>query len=154
MPPIDPKLSAELVQALLKDGKAAFTGLLDTLRETDDGGDWKTRFLLGALVSSVGNPEQAAQRQALATFLLDEATGSRPIPVRIFLLARLRLIADKEAVAKLIPLLAAQNPPLVDAAAAVLVSIGVPAKAALVEALKAAQGHPKAAIQNALAQIP
>lgn len=106
MPPIDPALTNELVPTLLKGGKDAITGLIDTLREVDNGSDWKARFLVQALVSAVGTAAQAPQRQMLTEILLAEATGSRPAAVRTFLLTRLRLIADTNAVAKLIPLLA------------------------------------------------
>ncbi len=153
MPPIEPRLSSELIQALLQGGKDAIRGLIDTLREVDNGSDWKTRFLVTTLVSAVGAPGQDPQRQMLAAVLLDEAAGARPEPVRTFLLARLRLIAGTDAVAKLIALLAADNPQLSDAAAAVLVSIGNPAKEPLAEALKAAQGRRKQVMENALAQI-
>ncbi|MCX6877067.1 MAG: hypothetical protein NTW21_25140 [Verrucomicrobia bacterium] len=153
MPPVDANLSTELVQAILKDGKNSIVGLIDALRELDNGSDWKTRFLLNTLVSAVGTPAQTAPRQMLATALLDEALGTRPSAVRAFLLGRLRLIADKEMVAKLIPLLAADDPPLADAAAAVLVSIGTPAKAPLAAALMGAQGRRKEVIENALAQL-
>jgi hypothetical protein len=153
MPAIDANLSTELVQTFLKGGKAAITGLIDTLREVDNGSDWKARFLVTTLVSSVGTPGQESQRQLLAAILLDEATGGRPESVRIFLLARLRLITGKDAVAKLIALLAADKPQLNDAAAAGLVSIGSPAKEPLSEALKTAQGRRKEVIENALAQI-
>ncbi|MEI6674307.1 MAG: hypothetical protein WCO57_03920 [Verrucomicrobiota bacterium] len=153
MPPIDANLSSELVQTLLKGGKDAISGLINAVREVDNGSDWKARFLVTTLVSSVGAPGQDSQQQMLAAALLDEATGTRPESVRIFLLARLRLIAGKDAVAKLIAFLAGDNPQLSDAAAAVLVSIGSPAKEPLAEALKAAQGRRKEVIENALAQI-
>lgn len=153
MPPIDADLCAELVQTLLQDGKPAIAGLIDALREVDNGSDWKARFLLNTLASSAAAPALAPRRQMLAALLLDEAAGTRPAPVRTFLLARLRLLADKDAVPQLIPLLAAEDPQLCDAGAAVLVSIGTPAKAPLAEALKTAQGRRKEVIGNALAQI-
>ena len=65
----------------------------------------------------------------------------------------MRLIAAADAVAKLVPLLAADDPPLADAAATVLVSIGSPSKAPLAAALKTAQGRRKEVIENAMAQI-
>lgn len=154
MPPIDVNLTSELVQTLLKGEKPAIAGLIDALREVDNGSDWKARFLLQTLVIAVGPAAQAPQRQMLADVLLDGASGSRPVSVRTFLLARLRLIAGPDMVAKLIPLLAAEDPQLADAAATVLVSIGAPAKAPLVDAHKTAQGRSKEVIGNALAQIP
>jgi len=153
VPPIDANLTAELVQTLLQGGKQSIVGLIDALREVDNGADWKARLLLQALTMAVGTPEQAVQRQMLADVLLDEATGTRPSAVRIFLLARLRLIADKDAVKKLIPLFTAADPQLAEAAATVLVSIGQPSKEPLAEALKAAQGRSKEVIEYALAQI-
>lgn len=153
MPPVDPVLTAELVPTLLKGGKDAITALLNALHEVDNGSDWKARFLLQTLTIAVGTAEQAAQRQLLATVLLDEAAGARPPSVRTFLLHRLRLIAGADAVARLVPLLASDHPPLGDAAAAVLVSIGAPSKAPLAAALTAAQGRPQEVITNALAQI-
>jgi hypothetical protein len=153
MPPIDPKLAAELVQATLAGGKEAIIALIDQLKEVDNGSDWKARFLLQALIVSVGTPAQDPQRQMLATVLLDEAAGTRPPSVRTFLLARLRLIAGGDMVAKLVPLAAAQDAQFADAAATVLVSIGAPAKEPLANALKTAQGRPKDVLANALAQI-
>jgi len=153
MPTIDPKLANEAVQTVFTGGKDAITGVIGSLREVDDGTDWKARFMLQALVIAAGNPDRDAPRRMLATILLDEAAGSRPVPIRSFLLARLRLIADKDMVAKLIPLAGADHPQLADAAATVLVSIGTPAKESLTEALKSAQGRTKEVFENALAQI-
>jgi hypothetical protein len=153
MPPIDKNLCTELVQTLLKGGKDAIVGLIDALREVDNGSDWKARFLLNTMVFSLGTPEQSTHRSMLANVLLEEAAGARPAAVRTFLLARLRMIADKDSVAKLIPLLAAEDPQLTDAVATVLVSIGTPSKEPLAGALKAAQGRRKEVIENALAQI-
>jgi len=153
MPAIDPKLADEVVQTLLKGGKEAITGVIEMLREVDDGADWKARFILQALVISTGNPGQDPQRRMLATVLLDEAAGSRPAPIGVFLLARLRMIADTDLVPKLIPLMGADNPQLADAAATVLASIGTPAKEPLTGALKSARGRTKEVIENALAQI-
>jgi hypothetical protein len=153
LPPIDPNLTTELVRTVLAGGKEAIVGLIDALREVDNGGDWKARFLLQALVIAVGPAAQVAPRGMLTAILLDEAAGTRPAAVRTFLLARLRLLADPAAVAKLVALLASDNPQLTDAAAAVLVSIGTPSKEPLAEALKAAQGRQQEVIKNALAQI-
>jgi len=153
MPPIEATLTNEIVQTCLKGGRESIVGLIDALREVDNGGDWKARFLLQALTISVGTPDLAAQRQVLAAVLLDGAAASRPAAVRTFLLSRLRLIAGSDAVARLLPLLAADDPPLADAAATVLVSIGPPSKEPLAAALKNAQGRQKEVIENALAQI-
>ena len=153
LPPIDANLTTELVRTILAGGKEAVIALIDALREVDNGGDWKARFLLQALVVAVGPAAQAAPRNTLAAILLDEAAGTRPAAVRTFLLARLRLLADPTAVAKLVTLLASDNPPLTDAAAAVLVSIGTPSKEPLAAALKAAQGRQQEVIKNALAQL-
>lgn len=153
MPPIDPKLSTEIVTSIAKDGQAAVGALIDTLQEIDDGSDWKARFLLRNLVTSTGNPGQDQVRRQLAKTLLAEATGNRPAPIRTFLLLQLRLIADKEAVPKLIPLLSAKDAPLANAAAATLVSIGIPARPPLNAALKSAKGRFQELIEYALVQI-
>ncbi len=153
MPPVDPRLADELVQACLQAGKECIVGLIDGIGAVDNGSDWKPRFLLQALVAAVGVADRGPQRRMLADALLAEATGERSPAVRAFLLARLRLIAGDDAVAKLVPLLAAEDPQLADAAAAVLVSVGPPAKQALANALKGAKGRAQAVIANALAQI-
>lgn len=153
MPAIDAKVSAELVLAVLQGGKDAVLGLIDGLRETDDGSDWKIRFLLQALVSEVGTDAREPQRRMLASVLLAEATGERPSSVRTFLLGRLRWIAGQDCVAGLLPVLAASDPNLGDAAAAVLVSIGPAAEAPLARALESATGRAQGLIANALVQI-
>ena len=153
MPPVEPKLTDELVQAVLGGGQEAIVGLIDALREVDNGSDWKVRFMLQALVIAVGTAAQAPHKRKLAEIMLDEAAGIRPAPIRTFLLARLRLLAGCDELPRLIALLTAEDPQLSDAAATVLVSIGTPSKEPLAEALKAAQGLRKDAIQNALAQI-
>ncbi len=81
MPPIDATLSTELVQTILKGEKAAIVGVIDALREVDNGSDWKARFLLQTLVISVGTPALAPQRQMLADLMLDEAAGTAPRPL-------------------------------------------------------------------------
>lgn len=153
MPPVDAALAGELAQSLLGGGREAVRALIDALRETDDGSDWKCRFLLQTLVSAAGSDGREEQRRMLAAVLLDEATGGRPVAVRTFLLDRLRWIADEGSVARLLPLLAAAEAGLADAAAAVLVSVGRPARPALTQALASAAGRAKEVIANALAQI-
>ena len=63
MPPIDPKLADEVVQTILKGGKDAIIGVIEMLREVDEGADWKPRFMLQALVIAAGNPGQDAHRR-------------------------------------------------------------------------------------------
>ena len=98
-------------------------------------------------------PRNDAERGMVAKELLDEASGGRPAPVKAFLVQQLRLIAGKEAVGGLVPLLADDHAPLADAASAALVSVGEDARGALKSALKGAKGRQKDLIAHALLQI-
>jgi hypothetical protein len=153
MPAVDPGLAEKLLERLLKGGEGLVRDLASRIDEVDSGKDWKARFLLHRLTMLVGAPDRAAQRGMLAGLLLEESIGGRPAGVRVFLLSQLRLVADGTAVPKVVVLLGANESEIVDAAALVLVSIGVDALPPLRKALAGAQGPQRDAIGNAIAQM-
>lgn len=153
MPPVDHKLAAELVESIFTTGPSAISGLIGLLREIDDGSDWKTRFAINALVIHAGAGERDDRRKLLVDTFHKELAGEHPAAVLAFVLSELRYVAGPESVSAMIPMLSAADIPLADAAAAVLVTIGTPAKAPLEKALGKAKGRQKELIEHTLLQL-
>lgn len=147
------KESEALGSEILKAGKPAVQEIMAGLQEVDNGSDWKERLLLHMLVTDLSVPERKKERGMLAATFVEEAASDRPASVRAFLIQELRLIAEESVVPKLVPLLRDKSPLVVDAAAAVMVSIGEGARKPLQEALKGAENHSKRAIKHALNQL-
>jgi len=154
MPPIDADLVNDLGHDLIDGDRDAITALVASLKEVDDGRDWKSRFALNALAIHVGEPGHDPQKQAFIDSCLAELDGNHPAAVKTFVVSQLRLVAGRQDVPKLLPLISSDDPQIADAAAAVLASIGAPAKAPLEKALGTAKDRQKDLIRHALLQIP
>jgi hypothetical protein len=153
MPPIDSDLTNDLGHELVDGGRTAVAALLGSLQEIDDGGDWQSRFLLHALAIHVGEPGHDPQKQDFIDSCLAELGGSYPDTVKAFTVTQLRLVAGRQDIPKILPLLDSGDPQIADAAAATLVSIGSAAKKPLEKARGSAKGRAKALIEHSLAQI-
>lgn len=148
-PSMPPEVADEMLAELLAKPNAVTIAIIDTLSEIDDGSDWKSRFLLKALVSQSQDASRAKVQQAFTEAL----NTDRPASVKTFLVMQLQWIADKDAIDVLTAQLNSDDAALVDAAAATLTAIGKPATKALKQANKNAKGHAKVAIAHALKQI-
>ena len=148
-PSMPPEVADEMLAELLAKPNAVTIAIIDTLSEIDDGSDWKSRFLLKALVSQSQDASRAKVQQAFTEAL----NSDRPARVKTFLVMQLQWIADKDAIDVLTAQLDSDDAALVDAAAATLTAIGKPATKALKQANKNAKGHAKVAIAHALKQI-
>ena len=152
-PSIKPDDDPKLFDELLAGGKEAVVGIIDTLKEVDNGKDWKARFLLSALATQTGAPDKKEARSKVEAIFASELQADRPAGVKTFLAMQLGWFAGPTSVAALASQLAAEDVALVDAAAAALTAIGKPAAPALSKAKGMAGGHGKAAIEHALKQI-
>lgn len=148
-PSMPPEVADEMLAELLAKPNAVTIAIIDTLSEIDDGSDWKSRFLLKALVSQSQDASRAKVQQAFTEAL----NTDRPASVKTFLVMQLQWIADKDAIDVLTAQLDSDDAALVDAVAATLTAIGKPATKALKQANKNAKGHAKVAIAHALKQI-
>jgi hypothetical protein len=153
MPPIDADLTNDLGHDLIDGGRPAVAALLRSLREIDDGSDWKSRFLLNALAIHVGETGHDERKQDFIDSCLSELGGDYPDTVKAFTLTQLRLVAGPKDAPKILPLLDSAHPQIADAAADTLVSIGTAAKEPLREALRGARGRARELIDHSLAQI-
>jgi len=152
-PGMDPAAAAKLCDEILAAGEAGVVALIDTLNETDDGRDWKTRLLLRTLVSQVGAPDRAADRAKLEAACALQLIGDRPSAVKTFLAMQLQYFAGPKSITALTVPLTAPDPALIDAVAAALVAVGPAAEPSLRFALDTADGHTRTAIEHALTQI-
>lgn len=150
MPPAE---GAKLVTDILAGGKPAVAGIVDGLQEVDDGSDWKERLLIHQLATQTSVPERAKERGMLADVLIAQSRSDRPATVRSFLLQQLRFIADASHNSRLAPLLEDEDPLVLDAVTAVMVSVGEESRKPLEKAMDGADGHAKTAIQHALRQL-
>jgi len=154
MPPVDADLTNDLGHDLIEGDREAIAALVASLKEVDDGSDWKSRFALNALAIHVGEPGHDPQKQAFIDSCLADLDGKHPAAVKTFVISQLRLVAGRQEVPKILPLIASDDPQLADAAAAVLASIGAPAKAPLEKALTKSKGRQKELIAHTLIQLP
>jgi hypothetical protein len=145
--------SQALGKEILEGGKPANGGIIEGLQEVDNGGDFKERLLLHMLATQTCAPERVGEQKMLGEAYLEALAADRPAPVKVFLVQQLRLFADGSAAPHLAPFLHDEDPQLVDAAAATMVSIGREARNSLEEAKQGAGVHGKAAIEHALRQI-
>lgn len=150
---MEPKDGAAVVADILKGGKPAVQELIDGLKELDDGSDWQERLLLHQLVTQCSVPERKQELAMLAEVYAESALSGRPATVRSFLLQQLRLFADASLAPKLAPALKDDDPLVLDAVTAMMVSMGEKARETLEAAKNGAEGHGKRAISHALAQI-
>ena len=153
MPPVEAELMSEVIETLVEGAPERVGDLIGDVREVDNGGDWKARFALNALMVQAGAPGRDGWRRRLAEACFRELAGKHPAAVKTFVLSQLRFIVGPEHVRELVPHLGSDDPQLADAAAAALVSVGKPARRALDGALRGARDRQRKVIENALAQI-
>ena len=107
-----------------REGVAAVVGLL---KATDDGADYKARYVLGGLAAYVCRKGKDAQRAAVIEALLSQLGRDRPTAIRRFVVRLLQAVGDGRAAGALAGLLADEA--LCEPAAQALLAID-PAKAA------------------------
>ena len=78
MPPTDSDLVNDLGHDLIEGGRESIAALVASLREIDDGSDWKSRFALNALAIHVGDPGHDPQKQDFIDSCLAELEGDYP----------------------------------------------------------------------------
>ncbi|MEC9053922.1 MAG: hypothetical protein VX633_01355 [Verrucomicrobiota bacterium] len=142
-----------LVADILKKGADAVSELIDGLKEVDSGEDWQERLLLHQLAIHCSVPARADDRKVLAGLYASAALSKRPATVRSFILQQVRYFAGASLAPKLIPLLADEDPLVLDAVTAVMVSMGSATEKILEEARKSSKGHARVAITHALGQL-
>ncbi|NIP98088.1 MAG: HEAT repeat domain-containing protein [Akkermansiaceae bacterium] len=142
-----------LVNDLVRAGKPAVQALIDGLQEVDDGTDWKERLVIHQLVTQCSAPKRVKERSMLAGVLIEAARSDRPALVRTFLLQQLRLFAEASVAPRLAPLLRDENPRVLDAVTAAMVSMGEGVRKVLEDAMGEAEGHAKVVIRHALNQM-
>ena len=143
----------QLVADILKKGADAVSELIDGLKEVDSGEDWQERLLLHQLATHCSVPARADDRKVLAELYAAVALSKRPATVRSFILQQLRYFAGASLAPRLAPLLADEDPLVLDAVTAAMVSMGSATEKVLEGARKDAQGHAKVAITHALGQL-
>ena len=149
-----PGVEREVAEGIYEEALAAEGGievLADGLQEMDDGGDWKVRFLVRGLVNSVGAKGGANVEATLVAAAMDADRGPG---VRAFLLEQVRFIAGEASVPAVVPALGEVDERLMDAAAAVIVTVGGDAaKAALRGAMENVAPARRVVLENALKQV-
>lgn len=142
-----------IVAAIFKEGGDAIRELIGGLLEVDSGEDWQERFLLHQLAVSARAPVRANDRKVLTKIYASAALGDGEATIRSFLVQQLRYVARASLAPELAPLLKDEDPLVLDAVAATMVSMGKDAEPILQEARKDARGHAKVAITHALGQL-
>ena len=149
-PSMPPDAAAKLFDELLAGGPSEIRGIIDTLGETDDGKDWRTRFVLHALASHTGDPERAGDRRKLEAIYAAALAKPLPTGAKTFLCRQLQHFAGAASVPALADQIGSPDPMLSSAALAALTAIGQPA----VKALAAARPRDESgAVAHALQQI-
>jgi HEAT repeat protein len=133
------------VLAAGRDGLLAVIGLL---KGTDDGSDYRARYVLEGLAAYVCRADRKDQRAVFVQTLASQLSGDRPKAVVQFLIRRLQTAGDKSAVESLAKLLS--DDALANEAVAALTAIGQGAAEPLRAALPTAKGVCRLAIIQAL----
>ncbi|MBJ05867.1 MAG: hypothetical protein CMO40_01945 [Verrucomicrobiaceae bacterium] len=142
-----------LVADILKRGADAVSELIEGLKEVDSGEDWQERLLLHQLAIHCSVPARADDRKVLAGLYASAALSKRPATVRSFILQQLRYFADATHAPGLLPLLADEDPLVLDAVTALMVSMGSATEKILEKARRDSKGHARVAITHALGQL-
>jgi HEAT repeat protein len=111
----------KVFEDILKGGKDNINGLIDMLVEVDDGKDFKPRYALHCLAVYTARPDKKAQKDIIIEALTAGVEGSKPKPIRLYLLRQLQVCGDKRVVALLGKCLADED--FFEAAATALLAI-------------------------------
>ena len=123
---------------VLAGGAECIAGIIDMLREVDDGSDYKARYVLHAIATYVCRPGGERQRAMVATALARQLGGDRPKAVQGFVIRQLQFCGDGQVADTLGKLLADKE--LCEPAAMALTAIGDSAARQLRTALSKAKG--------------
>lgn len=91
--------SASIYDALLEKGADGVRQVIGMLQATDDGTDYKPRYVLHGLVMYTGQSAKEAQSALLRETLCSELTEEYPVPVKGYLLRQLQLCGNETSAA-------------------------------------------------------
>jgi len=136
-----PTAIREVFDPVLAGGADAVLGLIDMLKEVDDGTDYKVRYALHGLALYACRPGKEKARAAVLEAMTKALGQDRPKPVKRFLVWELETVGDGRAVGALARLLPAPDlgPDVVRALVAIAgLPAGGPAREPVLEALRTA----------------
>ena len=129
----------KIYDEILAGGRDAVLAVVDMLKETDDGKDYKARYALHGLAVHVCRKKRDERRARLVEALASQLGGDRPKAIRRVLVRQLQTVGDDRAEPALGKLLLHED--LCEPAAQALLAIGrAPAARQLRRALPQAKG--------------
>ncbi len=88
--------AVQILDPILKGGRNSIVGVIDMLREVDDGADYKARYVLHALAQYVCRADKAEQQDMLVHGLIAALDG-RAKPIQKFIIRQLQVCGDGRA---------------------------------------------------------
>jgi len=88
--------AVEIFDPILKGGKDSIVGVIDMLKEVDDGSDYKARYVLHGLAQYVCRADKAKQQDLLVHTLIAALDG-RAKPIQKFIIRQLQVCGDGRA---------------------------------------------------------
>ncbi len=143
--------AAAIFDAVLAAGREGVVGVVAMLHDTDDGQDYKARYVLHGLAQYLGRPGKEAARAVFVEALASQLGGERPKAVQGFVVRQLQVIGGKEAAPALGKLLG--DPDVHEFAAQALVAIRSGAAEELRKALPGLKGGPRLTALQALGAL-
>jgi hypothetical protein len=140
--------AAAIFDGVLALGRDGVVGVVAMLQDTDDGRDYKARYVLHGLAQYLGRPEKAEARLLFTAALASQLGGDRPKGAQGFVARQLQVIGGKESAPALGKLLA--DPDNHEFAAQALLAIQAGAVGEFRKALPDAKGAPRLTILQAL----
>ncbi len=89
--------AAAIFDGVLAAGRDGVAGVVAMLHETDDGQDYKARYVLHGLAQYLGRPGKAEARTMFVAALASQLGGERPKSVQGFVARQLQVIGGKES---------------------------------------------------------
>ena len=140
--------AAVIFDGVLALGRDGVTGVVAMLHETDDGQDYKARYVLHGIAQYLGRPGKEEARALFVAALASQLGGERPKSVQGFVARQLQVIGGKEAAPALGKLLA--DPEVSESAAQALLAIRAGAVEEFRKALPGLKGAPRLTVLQAL----
>jgi len=86
-----------IYDAVLAEGAPAIVQIIKTLKEVDDGADFKARYLLHGLALYTGLGEKKREHETVVGAFISELAGDHPKAVKGFLIGELQAVGGKNA---------------------------------------------------------
>ena len=98
--------AGKVCDGVLANAQQNIAGIIQSLKDIDDGKDFQPRYLLHILAAYVGSPDKAAAKGTMVDVLIAALNADFSKPVKGTVIRELQFLADKKAAKAIAPFLA------------------------------------------------